>query len=122
LKKKNNFKKNTIIKNWKKNINYFLTGRQDIILTKKVEKLYSETNRLIKQIIKYLNQNKDYKVKKMNNPDNSFFREINTVIDFLNDKKIKFNYKNLNTFRSFTGTNLHYICLKKDEKNITHSY
>tara|TARA_B100001175_G_scaffold295481_1_gene283561 strand:+ start:2800 stop:3930 length:1131 start_codon:yes stop_codon:yes gene_type:complete len=106
-----------IYKEWKENFSYFLTGKKNIKIENKHEKNYQSFNILVKQVISFLKKDGKIRFKKIKTYENSFFKDINTIIDFLNDKKIKLNYKNLKTFRSFTGTNLHYVCLKKNEKN-----
>ena len=115
LKSKNNSNKK-IFNEWKKNLAYFVTGNEKIKFPGNQKIIFQEFDFLIKQIINFL-KNKKTTFKKLKNKKSLFFNEINSILSFLNDKSKNLNYKKLKTFRSYTGTNLHYLCLKKNEKN-----
>ena len=107
-----------VIYEWRKNINYFLTGNKKVKIPKNKNLIIKQVDTLVLQLINFLSNKNNVKFKYLIENNNSFLKEINLIIDFLNNKNSKLNYKKLKNFRLSTGTNLHYLCLKKNEKNI----
>lgn len=107
----------SILNEWFNNFDYFLTGNNNNQFNFDKKKLIRQLDQLTLRLIKFLKQNNKIIFSEFNIKNNPYFKDVNLIIKFLNSDKEKLNYKKLKNFRLSTGTNLHYLCLKKNEKN-----